>query len=213
MNLIKQLFLTLILLCASQAFAKPELGKDYSILNPAMPTHSGKKIEVLEFFSYDCIHCYNFNPLMQAWTKRMPDDVSLTYVPVVYRADMEIPARAFYAVEYLGLHNKLHDTLFDIWHSSNPPYDKASLINALTPYGVDVTKFQNAYNAYSISQALERARGLAYTLDIHMQKNDYHIRSTPTLIIGGKYVISGESAHTIKLLYALIEKVRKEKKH
>lgn len=34
--------------------ARVEAGRDYRVLNPAQPTNSPEKIEVLEFFSYGC---------------------------------------------------------------------------------------------------------------------------------------------------------------
>ncbi|MDX8399535.1 MAG: thiol:disulfide interchange protein DsbA/DsbL [Gallionellaceae bacterium] len=205
MKLIKQLFIVLCLFSTSLAYAnEPVLGKDYTVLNPTLPTNSGNKIEVLEFFSYGCIHCYNLNSMMGKWEKKMPKDVSFKYVPIVFAPSMEIPARAFYAAEFLGMHAKLHNVLFDIWHADHPPYDEASATNAVVKKGVDRTKFHDAYNSFSMKPSLARAMA--------MQKT-YNIRGTPTLVVAGKYVIPGESAHAVQILNALINKARKDRKH
>src|SRR3989304_8293761 len=62
MNLFKRLLYLatlLVLLLAGAAAAQPIAGRDYTLINPPQPIDSGKKIEVLEFFWYGCIHCYN----------------------------------------------------------------------------------------------------------------------------------------------------------
>ena len=48
--------LSLTLLPAIQAHAQTQ-GRDFSVVEPAVPTDSAGKIEVLEFFSYGCSHC------------------------------------------------------------------------------------------------------------------------------------------------------------
>jgi thiol:disulfide interchange protein DsbA len=47
---LKNLLAIFILLSATQAFAEPVMGRDYKLIEPAQPTHSANKIEVLEFF-------------------------------------------------------------------------------------------------------------------------------------------------------------------
>ena len=44
--------------------------------------HAGK-IEVLEFFSYGCPHCNDFNPLIHAWAL-LPADVVFRKVPITF---------------------------------------------------------------------------------------------------------------------------------
>ncbi|MEJ2175477.1 MAG: hypothetical protein P8Y76_11375, partial [bacterium] len=47
-----------------QAMAAPVAGRNYTVLDPALPVESGDKIEVIEFFWYGCPHCYNLQPYM-----------------------------------------------------------------------------------------------------------------------------------------------------
>ena len=42
--------------------AEPVEGKDYARLKNPQPTETGKKIEVIEFFSYGCPHCADLEP-------------------------------------------------------------------------------------------------------------------------------------------------------
>ena len=202
MKLIKQLLIALFMLCAIPAFAEPEAGKDYIVLKPAQPTHSGDKIEVLEFFFYGCSHCFKLNPLMGAWEKNMPKDVELTYVPAIFNPTWEVSARTYYALEALGQRKQLHDELFNAWNNNIELVDEASTTDFLAKHGVDRNKFGAAYNSFSMQSQVTRAKQMGQT---------YGIRGTPTLIVDGKYLITGlHPAETMQVLNALVDKARSE---
>ena len=75
------------------------------------------KIEVVEFFWYGCIHCYNLEPLLEAWVPKLPPDVAVPPRPGgVQRAAWAHDAAIFYAFEALGVLDKLHRPLFDAIH-------------------------------------------------------------------------------------------------
>jgi hypothetical protein len=42
---------------------------------PVLPP-AGKKIEVAEFFWYECPHCNAFEPLLEPWARKLPADVA-----------------------------------------------------------------------------------------------------------------------------------------
>jgi len=204
-KLIKQLLVILALLFATQVLAEPEAGKDYQLVNPAQPTHSGNKIEVLEFFFYGCTHCNKLNPFIGAWEKRMPKDVEFTYVPAIFNATWEISARTFYALEALGQRAQLHDELFDAWDKGIQLVDEDSTADFLAKHGVDRKKFSDAYNSFSMQNKVLNAKQMGQL---------YGIRGTPTLIVDGKYLITGlHPAETMQVLNAVIEKARKEHTH
>lgn len=204
MKFIKQLIAVVALLCATQAMAEPQLGKDYKLLNPPQPTASGSKIEVLEFFFYGCSHCFKLHPLMVAWEKKMPKDVELTYVPAIFNASWEPMARAFYALDALGQLKQLHDPLFNAWNTNIEDLtDEAKITAFVTKRGVDGKKFGEAYNSFSMQSKIVRAKQMGQA---------YGIRGTPTLIVDGKYLVTGlHPPETMEVLNALIDKARKER--
>ena len=57
--------------------------KKNMINNDALP-----RIEVVDFFWYSCPHCNAFEPLLQAWSRKLPEDVVLRRVPAAFRDDM-----------------------------------------------------------------------------------------------------------------------------
>ena len=52
-----------------------EEGREYLRLKNPQPTETGKKIEVIEFFSYGCPHCADLEPEMQTWLKTLPTEI------------------------------------------------------------------------------------------------------------------------------------------
>lgn len=205
MKFIKQLFVLLVLLFATHAYAEQDIFngcKECKVLSPAQPTHSGAKIEVLEFFFYGCSHCYKLNPYMEAWEKKMPKDVELNYIPAVFNPTWEISARTFYALEAIGQRKQLHDELFNAWNSNIELVDEASTTDFLVKHGVERKKFSDAYNSFSMQSQVTRAKQMGQI---------YGIRGTPTLIVDGKYLITGLApVEAMQMLNAVIDKARKE---
>ena len=84
MKTVLRLFIAALLaapLIASAQGPRPQ----YSELNPPQPVDTdGKKIEVVEFFWYGCPHCYNLEPLIETWSKKLPPDVQFRPIPAVF---------------------------------------------------------------------------------------------------------------------------------
>lgn len=198
----KSLFVAAALLIGSAAPAA-ELGKDYKLLNPAQPTGT-EKIEVLEFFFYGCPHCFHLHPYMSKWEKTMPKDVELTYVPTIFRDSWEPMARTYYALELLGQLHPLHDALYKAWNVDKTDLsDEARILDFVAPHGVDRAKFSATYNSFTMLSKVARAKQMI---------RSYGLTGTPTLIVDGKYLITGlQPADTIRVLNEVIAMARKEK--
>ena len=198
----KSLFVAVALFVSGAAFAGAQLGKDYSLLNPAQPT-STKKIEVLEFFFYGCSHCFHLHPLLSAWEKTMPKDVELTFVPTVFRDSWEPMASTFYALESMGQQQQLHDALYRAWNEQNMALtDEDKIADFVAKHGVDRAKFTAAYNSFAMQSRVARAKQMI---------RSYGINGTPTLVVDGKYVIEGlQPEDTIRALKDVIVMARKE---
>jgi thiol:disulfide interchange protein DsbA len=201
---IKQVFVVLILLCATNAFAEAVVGRDYTVLNPPQPTRSGNKIEVLEFFFYGCSHCFKLHPLLSAWEKKMPKDVQITYVPTVFRDSWESMAHTYYALEAMGQQGRLDDDLYNAWNRDNLDLSEESAVtDFVARHGVDGKKFSETYNSFSVQSKVTRSKQMMQT---------YGVRGTPTLVVDGKYEITGlYPADTMRVLDELVNKARKER--
>jgi len=200
---IKNLLAIFFILASAQVFAEPVMGTDYKLIEPAQATRSGNKIEVLEFFFYGCSHCFHLHPDLTAWERKMPKDVEVVLVPTVFNAGWEPMAYTYYALEVLGQNHKLHDDLYDAWNVNNIDLSDESKIAAfVAKHGVDSKKFSEAYHSFSVQSKVTRSKQLTQS---------YNIRGTPTIIVDGKYLITGlQPAAAIQVMSALIDKARKE---
>lgn len=200
-KLTKRLLITVALFISGAAFAAVQLDKDYKMLNPSQPVNS-KKIEVLEFFFYGCSHCFHLHKPLSAWEKNMPKDVELTFVPTIFRNSMEPMARTLYALESMGQLGKLHDALYRAWNVDNIElYDESAISGFVAKHGVDPKKFSAAYNSFSMQSKVVRAKQMI---------RSYGINGTPTIVVDGKYVITGlQPDDTVRVLKEVIDIARK----
>jgi thiol:disulfide interchange protein DsbA len=197
-----RLAVAIMFLIGGTTLAAAELGKEYKLLNPPQPV-AGKKIEVLEFFFYGCSHCFDLQKSLHPWLKTMPKDAELTYVPTIYRDSMEPMARTFYALESMGENLKLHDKLYLAMNEGVDLTDEAKIGDFVAKNGVDRAKFSSAYNSFTIQSKVTRARQMV---------RSYGIQGTPTLIVDGKYLITGlYPEDTIRVLNEVIAVARKDR--
>src|SRR5579859_3238389 len=78
-------------------------GTEYvTLAGPAHRYSDEGKVEVVEVFSYGCIHCAHFAPLAEQMRKQLPPGVVFKLLPAAFN-DQWVPfARAFYAAQKLG---------------------------------------------------------------------------------------------------------------
>jgi thiol:disulfide interchange protein DsbA len=202
-NIFKSLFVAAFFLLGSSAFAAAPAGKGYTLLNPAQPA-SSKKIEVLEFFFYECSHCFYLHGELAAWEKTMPADVELTFVPTIFRDSTEPLARTFYALESIGKIKQMDDAIYQAIHVKQANlYDLNTIGAFVGSNGVDRSKFSAAYNSFTVNSKVVRAKQMI---------RSYGINGTPTLVVDGKYAITGlQPADTIRVLNEVLAMVRKSR--
>jgi thiol:disulfide interchange protein DsbA len=178
----KRLFaLLLTLFISGAALAQGGLveGRDYRLINPPQPV-SGNQVEVLEFFSYACPHCYEFEPLLNSWLASKPKGVDFKYVPAVYNNRMIPQAKLFYTLEEMGLLSKLHDKVFDAIHRQGKRLgDRDEILAWAATQNVDADKFRSVFDSFSVANAAQRAYQLTRA---------YRIPGTPYLVVNGKYL-------------------------
>ena len=109
---------------AAAAWAQmPIPDKEFKLIDPPQKPANPKKIEVIEFFSYACPHCADFEAPLQAWLKRKPKDVEYKAVPVVFREQWKPLAKLFYTLETMGVLDKYHVKVFDALHKQGAEND------------------------------------------------------------------------------------------
>ena len=177
-------------------------GGQFLELNPPQPVESANRIEVLEFFWYGCIHCYNLEPKIETWLKTLPKDVEFRRVPAVFNDRWALDAAIFYAFEALGLLDKMHRPFFDAIHRDRLRTDNAQALNAwLEKQGVDPKKFEATVKSFGVQSKTKRA--------IRMTSG-YRIDGTPAMAVHGRYTV-GASDFMLDTVNQLVAAIRKTK--
>ena len=179
-------YTTLIVICAflglafaPSGLAGPTPDVEYKLINPPQ-TAAGKGVEVLEFFNYACSHCYDFEPLLKFWLKTRRKDVEFRYVPAVFNERMLPLAKTFYALEELGLLDRMHEKVYEAIHEKRVNLaDRGEMIKWIAEQGVDGKKFEATYDSFSVDSKAQRAGQLT---------RSYRITATPYVAVAGKYL-------------------------
>jgi len=164
----------------------------------------------MELFWYGCIHCYEMDPMLSDWVKKLPKDVYFKRVPAIPRPEWAAMAKAFYAMETLGVSEKLHTSIFDAVHKEkklNPADEKAILEWVTLKSGLDRKKVEEAFNSFSMNASMNRSVQIFRAAGA---------TGVPSLVIDGKYITSstmaGGNNEAIKLTDYIIANIRKDKK-
>jgi protein dithiol oxidoreductase (disulfide-forming) len=154
-------------------------GRDYTLVQPAQPTASGDKIEVLEIFGYWCIHCANLDPILERWKKTLPADVQFSYVPAVFQGGVdEYFARAFYAAETMGVLEKTHSPMFIAAAVERKMSSPDAILDFYADKGLDRAQFEGMLTSFTVNAKVNRVK---QTLP------RYAVDGTPAIIVNGKY--------------------------
>jgi protein dithiol oxidoreductase (disulfide-forming) len=191
-------------------------GVNYTRLVPAQPTSApAGQVEVLEFFWYACPHCYDMDPLVEAWRKSKPAYISFSRVHVMWNESHRALARLYYTLEALGKLDQLHSEVFKEIHVKGNPLVARDPNNAfeterlqtefVKKFGVSEDDFKKAYHSFAVETALQRADELVQR---------YRIDGVPTFVVNGKYVADVRSADGQEHLLSLItDLAAQEHKH
>jgi thiol:disulfide interchange protein DsbA len=172
-------------------------GRDYVRLDrPAPVDVSAGQIEVLEFFAYTCIHCFNFEPVFDQWRRRVPAHVLVRRVPVVFSEAFVPLQRLYYTLEAMGQLDALHGKVFEAIHVQRQRLVNEAAITAwVEKQGVDRQKFSELFNSFSVTGKARRAGQL---------QDAYQVEGTPALGVAGRYMIPGQGPRTVQIADALI---------
>ncbi len=177
-------------------------GSDYLRLGKPVATDSGAgKVEILEFFAYSCIHCYNFEPVMAAWMKKQPANVVVRRTPVAFSPAFVPMQQLYYTVEAMGLVESLHEKIFRAFHVDKVRIQEAAVAaDWMAKQGVDMKKYNELYNSFAVVGKAKRAAQL---------QDLYSVEGTPALGVAGRFYIPGQGPRTLQVADALIAEVRK----
>ena len=180
-------------------------GTHYQEIANPVNTNDSSKVEVIEAFWYGCSHCFRFEPLITNWEENKPDYVDFQRFPALWNGLMKVHAQVYYAAEALDAVETLHEHIFNAINVERNMLQNEPQISALfEEHGVSEADFERAFNSFSVRTKVNQAE---------KRMNDYGIRSTPNMIVNGKYLVTtSENVRTqqemLDIVDFLVEKER-----
>jgi thiol:disulfide interchange protein DsbA len=155
---------------------------DYRIIPQAQPVATGERVEIIDFFFYACPYCSDLAPHLDRWLKRKPADVAFRRVPVVRHDSWAPLAKIYFALEAMGEVERLHLAVFRSYHDDDLAMSQEKVVAVwAAKNGLDAEKFMSIYRSDEVRQKVEQARKMT---------RDYDIRSTPSIVVDGKFLTS-----------------------
>jgi thiol:disulfide interchange protein DsbA len=158
-------------------------GVHYFKINQLPAETDSDIVEVTELFSYACSHCNTFEPFVQSWMKRQPENVKLTRIPVAFgRRAWEMMARAYIAAEMMGIVEESHIGMMDaIWKERKQFRSLDELADFYSGFGVDRAAFIAHFQSFAADSQLRKSQR-----DVQL----FGVTGTPSMVVNRKYRVT-----------------------
>lgn len=208
----KKIFFALmgLVLAFSASAAQFTEGKQYV----SLPKPVAGEPQVMEFFSFFCPHCYQFEQIYHvgdAVKKNLPADTKM----VKYHVDFlggdlgPVVTHAWAVAMALGVEDKVTSPIFDGIQKSQTITDAASLKDVfIKAAGISSEQYDAAWNSFAVKALVAQQQKAA---------SDVDLRGVPTMFINGKYMVNNGGLDTSSMAnfvadYANVVKFLVEKK-
>ena len=183
---------------AMAQFKKPVAGTDYQVLQTRAPVEApAGKVEVVEFFWYNCQHCNAFEPGLSEWVKKLPKNVAFRRVPVAFNDSFVPQQRLFYTLESMGLLDKLHNKVFAAIHVEKLNLSKGeAIVEWVVKNGVDRAKFLAQYNSFGVVTKAQKGSQL---------QKAYNVEGVPALGVAGQFYTDGSMAGSMERALLVVQ--------
>lgn len=197
--MLKKLICVLFLIPMTALAAQFTEGKDYQVV-PSMQLapNKDKTPVITEFFSYGCPWCYKIDAPLNDWAIKMGNSAHLERVPVVFKPNWDLYAKAYYTAKTLAMSDKLNPILFKaIQEDRNPLATKQSMIDFFAAHGVDR---EIAKSAFENSPTIDMRVNNGMSLMAH-----YQINAVPAFVVNNKYKTDLQMAGNQERLFEILD--------
>jgi protein dithiol oxidoreductase (disulfide-forming) len=124
--------------------------------------------------------------LVDDWAHNAADDIDYLRFPAIWNELMKIHAQAYYAAESLNVVDKVHGPIFDAINlQNNRLQNERQLATLFARFDVSEADFSRAFNSFPVRTKVNQAE---------QRMSAYQIRSTPNVIVNGKYLVTTNDA-------------------
>lgn len=174
--------LALLLLVAGPLAAQPfEEGQHYDRVGTPV-TVPDDRVVVTDGFAYPCSACRRFLPHMAEWEAAQPDFVEVRRLPIALQPGWDLFVRAYYTAEVSGIGEESHEAMFRALHDERRQFRNfEDIAGFYEDFGMSEETFVNTSESFAVDARMRQNRN---------EVRGYGIRSTPTVIVQGKWRVS-----------------------
>ena len=138
------------------------------------------EVEILDFFSFYCGSCYQFQPFGQMLKAEFGDSFKKYHVNFIGPRDIgDVTVRTWAVANILGVADEVEPLIFrKHFQQRNMSSSVDDLASVFTLVGVEREKFDEAYNSFPARSQANRMRREAETFEVN---------ATPTFIVNRRY--------------------------
>ncbi len=164
-------------------------GEHYQVIDSPRRIR-GDKIEIIEFFSYVCVHCYNFDPDLADWVEQQGDKIRFLRMPLAVSGNAQLLGRHYYTMANLDLLDDYHMLFFRAIHENQKSFKSPEQLVDFFPAGlVNTQDYSRTYRSPEITGEMDIANRMARRLQIS---------AVPTVVVQGKYRVRTSSTIGLK---------------
>ena len=139
-------------------------------------------IQVVEYFAYSCIHCWNLDPLIEDWKDSLPEGVVFKRKHVGFSPLFQMFSRTHLTLEQHGALEQNHKRIFRAIHERNKQFISGEMMaDFVDGYGIDRETFISTFDG-------RRVTTMASRYDSEFRR--YGLTGTPALVVADKYVMN-----------------------
>lgn len=156
-------------------------GKHYVVIDEPRRVR-GDQVEVMEFFSYGCIHCFNFDPLLDDWLEDRGTTINFVRSPTVAGELWRMLGQTYFTMQELQLLDAGHSRFFAEIHTLGRGFSSTEEIaDWFDGKGTTREQFLTAFNSSNVQRRVASADSIARQMKVI---------SIPSVVVNGKYLVS-----------------------
>ena len=147
--------------------------------------------QVLEFFSFYCPHCYEFEEVYHvsdAVRKGLPEGVKMTKYHVEFLGPLGKQLTQAWAVAMaLGVEDKITQPMFEAVQKTQSVQSPEDIRNVFIKAGVSAADYDGALNSFVVKSLVVQQEKAA---------EDLQLRGVPANFVNGKYMVKNDGLDT-----------------
>ncbi|WP_151995427.1 thiol:disulfide interchange protein DsbA [Buttiauxella massiliensis] len=168
--------------------------------------------QVLEFFSFYCPHCYQFEEVLHVSDtvkKKLPEGTKMTKYHVEFLGPLGKDLTQAWAVALaLGVEDKITAPMFEAVQKTQTVQNVADIRNVFINAGVKAEEYDAAWNSFVVKSLVAQQEKAA---------SDLQLQGVPAIFVNGKYQLNPQGMDTSNMdvfvqQYADVAKFLVEKK-